>query len=327
MGLNLSQAVIKCAHVADGVSIKNRRAHLNSVGNWCGHIPGQPRFFRPNASHKNRPDVIQWARKNLERFYQKPKKWLKALNLSRQSVRQERTEGRERDASVLGVLLHYTELASLRVGIPKENGQFISLNMKFLAKKLGWRTEDDDKLDRQRIAAGRTPLNRGVKRVWRSIQSLKAAGYITVHKRFERALEGEQDYIGLPAVRCMKPKLFWELGINGTKLRTKRDQATKRLKKRYRQYIEKVETKLTKDTTRYAQNILDFTQKLTGEKLSNSSHKVANQWNTQMSAVKEKQRQAHCYELRQLAENRNLSATEFYAKYPELQHPEWKQPE
>lgn len=293
--------------VADSVS-SHCRSHLNSNGNWCNHNPSNPRFFEGNSKHANRPDVIQWAMINLKRFYAKPRSWLQSLRDTRRTVRQERSEGRERDADVLGVLLHYTELASLRVGFPKESGEFISLDMKFIAKKLGWRCDNDDQLDTERINQGKIPLNRGVKRVWRSVTVLKQAGYLTVHKRFERHLDGEKDYTGLPAVRCIQPKLFWELGINGTKLRAKRDQAAKRLKKKYRSYLNKIETDI--------QKVINF-----GKNLSyNRKYKPVGKFRNNLSATQEKQRQQHCFELKQLPENKNLSSDDFYLKYPHLQH-------
>jgi len=292
------------------------RSYLISQGNSCGHNPLVPRFFEPNPKHANRPDVLQWARANLERFYLKPQSWLNSLRLTRTSSRQERSEGRERDADVLGVLLHYTELASLRVGVPQSDGTFVSLSMKFIAKQLMWRTDEDDRLDAKQVAAGKEPLNRGIKRVWRSICSLKQAGYLTVHRRYKKLLEGEQDYVGLPAVRCIQPKLFWELGINGTKLKAKRDQATKRLKKQYGKYREQVEATL-KAT---AQAMLGFVGVLNGAK-KGRSHRSSD-WAAEQRVAQEKARLARYYELKQHPENQALSLAAFYAKYPDLRPPD-----
>ncbi len=292
-------------------------------GNGCGHAPSDPTFFQPNPSHKNRPDVLIWARLNLERFYKKPASWLKSLQSSRDTSRQQRSEARERDAGVLSVLLHYLELSSMRVGYPKADGKFVSPDMKFIAKALGWRTDDDDAEDKARINEGKLPRNRGVKRVWRSIRNLKRAGYITVHKRFEKRWDGEKDYTGLPAVRCIQKKLFWELGISGTKLRAKRDEATKRLKKKHRKYIEGLESKL--GLGRVVQEIRQFTQNISGRRgyKRNSQQREA----AYPTEAFERKRQASCYTLRQLPENKHLSAEEFYIKYPHLRHPSLKQSE
>jgi len=62
----------------------------------------------------------------------------------RGSNRQERSEGRERDSAVIQVLLHYAELASMRVGVPcYKDGAFKSLNLKFIAEKAGFRKIGD----------------------------------------------------------------------------------------------------------------------------------------------------------------------------------------
>lgn len=208
--------------------------------NYFSHDPESPQFFVPPENHARRPDVLQFAQHNVQQFYYSPQKWLPSLRDTRASTRQERTEARERDAAVLGVLLQYTDLASLRVGIPNADGVFLPLTMKFLAMKLGWRTPVDDLEDKTRIAAGLPPLNRGIKRVYRAIANFKRAGYMTVHARFEKTMDGEQDYTGLPAVRRIDPKLFRELGIKAERLALRRQQASKRLRKKYSEYSKKM---------------------------------------------------------------------------------------
>lgn len=203
------------------------------------HNPSTPQFFVPPKQHAKRPDVLFFAQRNLERFYAHPSGWLRSLREARLTPRQARSEARERDAAVLGVLLHYTELATLRVGIPNDDGVFNPITMKFIATRLGWRSPMDDVIDKQRIAAGLLPLNRGVKRVYRAIANLKRAGYLTVHPRFEKMLDGDQGYIGLAAVRRLSPKLFRELGITALRLKLRRDQASKRLRARHAAYGQK----------------------------------------------------------------------------------------
>ena len=227
-------------HVINANNSTNKRLGVPTAGNWCGHDPLNPRFFAIPDSHARRPDVLQFAQNNLKRFYFAPGKWLSSLRLVRLSTRKTRSEARERNAAVLGVLLHYLELASMRVGIPNRNGVFMPIDMKFIAKKLGWRTDVDDQEDKARLTAGRNPKNRGIKRVLRAISDLKRAGYVTVHPRFTKVLEGEQDYTGLPAVRCLLPKVFHELGIQYERLKLRRDQAAKRLRKQYLDYSKKL---------------------------------------------------------------------------------------
>jgi hypothetical protein len=160
------------------------RAYLNSTGNWCGHDKESPRFFIPPPEHGRRPSVIHIAQKNIEKFYEKPKKWLNSLVYARESWRQERSEARESDSAVMQVLLHYVELASLRVGVPAEDNGFQSLDLEYIAEKAGV----------------------SLKRAARSISRFKAAGYLEVHKRFEEYKDdgGETKYKGLASVRRLR---------------------------------------------------------------------------------------------------------------------------
>ena len=106
---------------------------LGLGGNRCFHNPLAPNYYEPPEQHGYRPDVIQVAMKQLEKFYVDPHSHLQSLLASRESSRKERTEARERDAVVLGIILHHTELATMRVGTPLEQGTFLSLSMKDIA--------------------------------------------------------------------------------------------------------------------------------------------------------------------------------------------------
>lgn len=198
------------------------RVALSAVGNWCGHNPIKPRFFEIPQSHGERPDVISIAYKNAKNFYYQPYSWLQSLLLIHGSSRQERSEGRERDSAVIQVLLHYAELASMRVGVPcYKDGAFKSLSLKFIAKMADFRKEGEH-------------AEKGIKRVWRALERLQRAGYIEIHKRFEKYTddEGLSKYKGLPAVKRLTAKLFTELGVSLHRLGIKRRDARKRLNKR-----------------------------------------------------------------------------------------------
>lgn len=224
----------------------NRKSILNAAGNWCGHNPKNPRFFKIPDSHGERPDVISIAYKNAENFYYQPYHWLQSLFLTRGSARQERTEGRERDSAVIQVLLHYTELASMRVGVPcYKDDAFKSLSLKFIAEKAGFREIGDH-------------AEKGIKRVWRALKRLAKAGYIVIHKRFEKYTDddGLSKYKGLPAVKRITTKLFAELGVSLQKLGIKRRDARKRLNKRMAIEKKKMQ-ELTKDALNLTKNILN----------------------------------------------------------------------
>lgn len=312
---NLIQAIVQQYVEVRCDTLLNNRMPPSAIKKWCGHDPGKPKFFTPDSKHKHRPDIIQWARLNLKKFYEEPKKWLQSLYLALKSSRQQRSEGRERDAAVLGVLLHYLDLASLRVGVPQDDGGFFSLNMKFIAKKLGWRTIADDVIDKASIAEGKAPFNRGVKRVWRSIEGLKRAGYVTVNRRFKKVLDGEKEYIGLSAVRCIHPKLFWELGISGTELRAKRDQAIKRLKERRSQYAEKIQPIFQKGVDAIA----GFTKTFQSKSASCIGFSSCSaERDTERRVKSEHDRLDRIFELKEMPENKSLSNKALLEKYPTL---------
>jgi len=233
------------------------RAHLSPLGNWCGHNPTQPKFFIPPEEHGTRPDVLVIASENLERFYWTPKQYLLSLMESRDSSRQERTEARERDASVLQVLLHYLELSKMRVGVPLEDGSFHSLSMKAIALKLDWRKPEDDKDPKHK--------NRGLKRVWRALNSLSKAGYITITRRCQKIFTEEQEYRGLPAIRCITAKLFRELKIDLQLLRKRCKQAAERVKKKYKKHLRALNEKAKYKYHEAVQGILQFHKNLNGE--------------------------------------------------------------
>lgn len=195
---------------------------LSAIGNRCGHSPINPRFFEIPSSHKDRPDVIGIAQENAKNFYYQPDSWLQSLLGVRDSNRKERSEGRERDSGVLQVILHYVELASMRVGFPSsEDGGFRNLSLKSIAAKLGYQNASDH-------------AEKGVKRVWRALNNFKKAGYIEVSKKFDTYIgdDGLIKYKGLAAVKRVTPKLFTELDVTQHRLDIQRRAARKRLNRR-----------------------------------------------------------------------------------------------
>ncbi|WP_026069636.1 hypothetical protein [Legionella tunisiensis] len=121
------------------------------------------------------------------------------LRLTRPSKRRQRSEAREAVASVAQVLLHYTELASLRVGVPHATEGFRSLTIAFIAKKAGI----------------------GLKRAQRAIAVLKRGGYLKLIERFdtkEGGIEEEKRYIGLAAVKSLTPSFLKPAGLSCRRL-------------------------------------------------------------------------------------------------------------
>ena len=205
-----SAVVVGCAQLNERLSYEgviNRRAGLISQGNWCGHSPTDPRFFKAPEAHKARPKILTWAVDSLRRFYQSPSLYFNELRMYRDSDRQQRSESREALSSIAQVLLHYTELASLRVGVPHATEGFRSLTIEFIAGKAGI----------------------GLKRSQRAMKLLVSAGYMKMIERFD--VKGDR-FIGLAAVKCLTPSFFKACGINLQSLSAQRGLARKRLNKR-----------------------------------------------------------------------------------------------
>lgn len=278
---------------------------LGLGGNRCYHDPQNPRFYEPPEQHGLRPDVIQLARSQLVKFYAAPHNYLQSLLLSRESSRKERSEARESDVIVLGIILHHLELTTMRVGTPLENGTFLSLSMADIAIRAGWRNKEDTN-------------NKGIKRVWRSIKRLKLAGYITVHRRFKKVLEGEQNYVGLPAVRCVANKLFYELGVKAKELEKRRKEASKRLKKKYQSFKEKAEAELKKITQQAIGSIANVFKGTKPQKKSNERERNALKVMEQRLRNKEHELKKRLAELMKIPINHNKSRDTLIEEHPEL---------
>jgi hypothetical protein len=152
--------------------------------------------------------------------------------LRRNSTRQQRSEAREALVSISQVLLHYTELASLRVGIPHASEGFRSLTIEFLADKAGI----------------------GLKRAQRAINLLVRAGYLKMIERFDvKEEQGKERFIGLAAVKCLTPAFFKACNINLQALSAQRALARKRLNKKRSTFIANAQ-----ESQAATRNILDF---------------------------------------------------------------------
>jgi ribosomal protein L35 len=216
-----------------------------------------------------------------------------------------RSERREAVASVAQVCLHYLELASLRVGVPQHNGDFMPLDMSFIAQKLGWRTAEDEAEDKALLAAGKLPKRRGIQRVQRAIDDMKGAGYVTVHRRFEKCLGDDNAYRGLPAIRCFSERFFHEIGITLVRLNLRRNEAAKRLRKKYQA----------------------FKAKLANEKMNFHAQRAMKEHEAQKKRESQGRRSGGRASVqdtliakvtRLLPENRSLSEADFAAKYPQF---------
>lgn len=181
---------------------------MSGAGNRCGHDPAQPRWFLPPPRHQDRPRILLKLAEQVRRYYHAPVT-LPSLNLANGSERQQRSERREACVNLLACLLHYTDLVTLRVGIPQADGSFRGLTMAFLATASGL----------------------GLRRAERAIRDLAAAGILSIHPIAQRL--DDQTYHGLAAIRAVSRALFDAFGL-GQWLRHERDKAAARRRKKER---------------------------------------------------------------------------------------------
>ncbi|HBP5133098.1 hypothetical protein ACM7I5_30220 [Pseudomonas aeruginosa] len=107
---------------------------------------------------------------------------------------------------MLNAILEFTDLASLRCGVPTSAG-FISLTLDYLVQYTG--------------------LN--MRRAERAMADLKRANLLTVSQ--PRQLQEDGSWRGLAAVKAVNALLFTAFGLH-ERLRHERDRATKRLAKK-----------------------------------------------------------------------------------------------
>ena len=181
----------------------------NQGGNGCGHDPRNPKLTLtkpPKTGKGGIPFVLSHLMALLKSYYDNPRQIIPTLDLANGSNRQQRSERREACILVLTSILKYTDLASLRVGIPSEDG-FLSIAVDYLAKQTGM------------------PLRRAE----RALADLKATGLVTTAQPRKRLPDGS--WKGLVAIKAVSRHLFFLFGLGGM-LKRERNKASKRLAKK-----------------------------------------------------------------------------------------------
>jgi hypothetical protein len=201
-------------------------------GNRCGHHPGKPRWFDPPQWHKQHPKIIEQVIKRVREYYDSPQAVLPVLNAVSGSERQQRSERREACVAMLAAILHYTDLITLRVGKPQNDGSFAGIPMVELAEIAGL----------ARLQPDGTVC---IRRAERAIADLKAAGIVTVHAICEK-LE-DCTYQGLAAIRTVTRHLFTVFGLGQWlehERRRAKERRDKRLEKQRRKALANVQMSL-----------------------------------------------------------------------------------
>ena len=185
-----------------------REAKKAGSGNRCGHDPSSPRFFDPPEKHKDRPLILRKLAEKIRAYFDDPRLTIPSLDLANGKDRQQRSERREACLAVLGCMIHFLDLVTLRVGIPAQGG-FGGLTVPYLAELSGL----------------------GVRRTERAIGDLVKAGLVTVCPLCQR--KGDLTYKGYAAIRTVSAAVFALFGL-GRWLPHERDKAAARLKKKRR---------------------------------------------------------------------------------------------
>lgn len=190
------------------MSINTRKyvPRVNNGGNYCGHNPDAPRLglVKPTTL-KNRPKILQRLQEELRQYYYSPSR-LPSLNAANRSKRQQRSERREACLLVLAAVLEYTDLTSLRCGVPSADG-FQSLTFEFLAEYIGI----------------------GMRRIERAVADIKFANILTVSQ--PRQMQEDGSYRGLAAIKSVNSLLFGAFGLLKW-LKHERKRASERLAKK-----------------------------------------------------------------------------------------------
>lgn len=178
----------------------------NAGGNFCGHDPLRPRLTLPVLStDKQRPRVLRELQERIKQYFNDPSR-LPSLNSANKSSRQQRSERREGCLLAISAITEFTDVASLRCGIPTAEG-FKSLTLDYLAKFTGM----------------------GIRRMERAVADLKAANILTISQARQLCEDGS--YRGLAAIKAVNALLFTAFGLEKW-LKHERKRATVRLQKK-----------------------------------------------------------------------------------------------
>lgn len=193
----------------------------NHTGNRCGHDPRKPRWFTAPPWHKQHPKIIDRIIAKVRDYYDDPRGTLPGLNFAHpfrnEKKRQRRSERREACCAMLGAILQFCDLVTLRVGRPTESGTaIVGIPMVELAELAGL----------ARINADGTVC---IRRAERAVADLKAAGIVTVHEICEKL--DNVTYKGLAAIRAVSKFLFEAFGL-GQWLAHERRKAKERYEKK-----------------------------------------------------------------------------------------------
>lgn len=197
---------------------------INHGGNFCGHVVDMPKLnLSVSTTTKRRPGILTELQARVKSYYSRPE-MIPSLRAANRSAtgRQQRSERREACLQLLAAILEFTDLASLRCGVPTSAG-FVSLTLDYLVRFTGL----------------------APRRAERAMADLKRANLLTVKQA--RQLQEDGSWRGLAAVKAVNKLLFTAFGL-AQRLRYERERSAKRLAKKV--------TQLGSTLTHWARNAL-----------------------------------------------------------------------
>ncbi|MGL1204405.1 hypothetical protein ACSTK6_01340 [Vibrio parahaemolyticus] len=216
-------------------------------GNRCGHDPQNPAWHLYNAKQTKNvmPHVMRKLHEKAVSYYDSPKLLPTLANLNGKTnqdgqPRLNRSEAREADVLVLCAILNMTEYATLRVGTPLSNGDFIPRSCAEIAKVAGLTREDGDPSQR----------------FWRAFRRLKLAGAFSVHRQYQEMPDGSKR--ARPAIKNLNFHFLVSLGAVGyEQLKKFRTWCSNKLKKARSKFREEFPTQ---NDAKHARNRLRMSQ-------------------------------------------------------------------
>lgn len=247
------------SEVAQSQQSEKQTANVSMLlGNRCGHDKANPHCVGAyNPYEKPLPKQVLEIFASTERYFFEPK-IMPVLCYQSKSVNQDgmprlcRTELREGQGTMLKAMFGYTDWASLRIGIPLDDGSFrarshveIAQAMDIIADKKGQYTKVSGKPNkryyktlRSLIRAGALKTHRVYKKVMTAtgdIEYKARTGIKALNKHFIIALTGMsykrfKKFRDDISVKAKNKKLARRYNSDGKTLKSDRDSALKNLK-------------------------------------------------------------------------------------------------
>ena len=202
-------------------------------GNRCGHDPAKPEFHwftEPTWSLKV-PHVMRKLIEAVKGYYYSPLHTLPSLaNLNGRrnksgDPRKNRSEARAAEVLVMRAILYCTDYASLRVGTPKDDGQFIARSCTELARMAGLLRKKQDASEPDEPSH----------RFWRAFGRLRQSGAFDVHLQYVEKADGTKR--ARPAIKRLNEHFLIALGAVSVEALTRyRTHCSNNLKKARRDH-------------------------------------------------------------------------------------------